>query len=120
MEHWQNRPLAALYPIISLDAVHLKLRRDGTAQNTAVYVVLGIDLEGQRDVLGHWVGDGAEGANVWLRVVTELQARGVQDVFVACGDGLTGFAAAIQAVFPKAAVQRCVIHQVRSSLNYVT
>ena len=120
VEAWQNRPLAAVYPIIYLDAIHIKLRRDGKVQNTAVYVVLGIDLEGKRDVLGHWVGDGGEGANFWLSVVTELQARGVQDVFLACVDGLTGFKAAIQAVFPKTAIQRCVIHQVRYSLQYVT
>lgn len=120
VENWQNRPLAAVYPIIYLDAIHLKLRRDGKVMNTAVYVVLGIDCEGQRDVLGHWVGDGGEGANFWLSVVTELQARGVQDVFLACVDGLTGFKAAIQAVFPKTHIQRCVIHQVRYSLNYVT
>lgn len=120
VEAWQNRPLAAVYPIIYLDAIHIKLRRDGKIQNTAVYVVLGVDLEGKRDVLGHWVGDGAEGANFWLSVVTELQARGVQDVFLACVDGLTGFKAAIQAVFPKTAIQRCVIHQVRYSLQYVT
>ncbi len=120
VEAWQNRPLAAIYPIVYLDAIHLKLRRDGKVLNTAVYVVLGVDLEGQRDVLGHWVGDGAEGANFWLSVVTDLQARGVQDIFIACVDGLTGFKAAIQAVFPSTHIQRCVIHQVRHSLSYVT
>jgi transposase-like protein len=120
VEAWQSRPLAAIYPIVYLDAIHLKLRRDGKVLNTAVYIVLGIDLEGQRDVLGHWVGDGAEGANFWLNVVTDLQGRGVQDIFVACIDGLTGFKAAIQAVFPKTLIQRCVIHQVRQSLTYVT
>ncbi|MGQ9895844.1 MAG: IS256 family transposase, partial [Roseiflexus sp.] len=120
VEAWQNRTPAAVYPIIYLDAIHIKLRRDGKVQNTAVYVVLGIDLEDKRDVLGHWVGDGGEGANFWLSVVTELQARGVQDVFLACVDGLTGFKAAIQAVFPKTAIQRCVIHQVRYSLQDVT
>ncbi len=83
-------------------------------------MVLGVDLDGQRDVLGHWVGDGAEGANFWLSVVTDLQARGVQDIFLACVDGLSGFKAAIQAVFPKTHLQRCVIHQVRHSLSYVT
>ena len=120
VEAWQNRPLAAIYPIVYLDAIHLKLRRDGKVLNTAVYVVLGVDLEGQRDVLGHWVGDGAEGANFWLSVVTDLQARGVQDIFIACVDGLSGFKAAIQAVFPHTHIQRCVIHQVRHSLSYVT
>ena len=120
VEAWQNRPLAAIYPIVYRDAIHLKLRRDGKVLNTAVYVVLGVDLEGQRDVLGHWVGDGAEGANFWLSVVTDLQARGVQDILIACVDGLTGFKAAIHAVFPHTHIQRCVIHQVRHSLSYVT
>jgi putative transposase len=120
VEAWQNRPLAAIYPIIYLDAIHLKLRRDGKVANTAVYIVLGVDLDGQRDVLGHWVGDGAEGANFWLSVVTDLQGRGVQDIFIACIDGLTGFKDAIQAVFPRAQIQRCIIHQVRQSLTYVS
>jgi len=120
VEAWQNRPLAALYPIVYLDAIHLKLRRDGKVANTAVYIVLGVDLDGHRDVLGHWVGDGAEGANFWLSVVTDLQSRGVQDIFIACIDGLTGFKDAIQAVFPHAQIQRCIIHQVRQSLTYVS
>src|SRR3954454_14406015 len=120
VEAWQNRALAAIYPIVYLDALHLKLRRDGKVVNTAVYVVLGIDLEGQRDVLGHWLGDGGEGANFWLSVVSDLQARGVEDIFVACIDGLTGFKEAIQAVFPHTAIQRCDIHQVRHSLTYVS
>src|SRR6476661_2459414 len=120
VEAWQNRPLAAIYPIVYLDAIHLKLRRDGRVQTTAVYIVLGIDLEGQRHVLGHWVGDGAEGANFWLSVVTDLQTRGVQDIFIACVDGLTGFKEAIQAVFPRTQLQRCLVHQVRSSLSYVS
>jgi len=120
VEAWQNRPLAAIYPIVYLDAIHLKLRRDGKVANTAVYIVLGVDLDGHRDVLGHWVGDGAEGANFWLSVVTDLQSRGVQDIFIACIDGLTGFKDAIQAVFPHAQIQRCIIHQLRQSLTYVS
>jgi putative transposase len=120
VEAWQNRPLAAIYPIVYLDAIHLKLRRDGKVANTAVYIVLGVDLDGHRDVLGHWVGDGAEGANFWLSVVTDLQSRGVTDIFIACIDGLTGFKDAIQAVFPRAQIQRCIIHQVRQSLTYVS
>src|SRR5215213_2811115 len=120
VEAWQNRPLAAIYPIVYLDAIHLKLRRDGKVTNTAVYIVLGVDLDGQCDVLGHWVGDGGEGANFWLSVVTDLQTRGVQDIFIACIDGLTGFKDAIQAVFPHAQIQRCIIHQVRQSLTYVS
>ena len=120
VEAWQNRPLAAVYPIVYLDAIHLKLRRDGKVLTTAVYVVLGVDLEGRRDVLGHWVGDGAEGASFWLSVVSDLQSRGVEDIFIACIDGLTGFKEAIRAVFPKTDIQRCMIHQVRQSLVYVS
>jgi putative transposase len=119
VETWQNRALAAVYPIVYLDAIHLKLRRDGKVLNTAVYIVLGVDLDGQRDVLGHWVGDGAEGANFWLSVVSDLHSRGVQDILIACIDGLTGFKDAIQAVFPHTQIQRCLVHQVRQSLIYV-
>lgn len=120
VEAWQNRPLARVYPIIYLDAIHIKLRRDGKVANTAVYNVLGVDEEGHRDILGHWIGDGSEGANFWLSVVTDLQNRGVADIFVACVDGLKGFSDAIKAVFPQTLVQRCVIHQIRASLNYVS
>lgn len=119
VETWQNRPLEAVYPIVYLDAIHMKIRRDGKVQNTAVYIVLGIDCAGQRDVLGHWVGDGGEGASFWLSVLSDLQARGVTDILIACVDGLTGFSDAIAAIFPRTAVQRCVIHQVRQSLTYV-
>ncbi|MCW5864007.1 MAG: IS256 family transposase [Anaerolineae bacterium] len=115
-----NRPLARIYPIVYLDAVYIKLRREGRVVNTAVYNVLGVDLEGQRDILGHWLGDGAEGANFWLSVLTDLQNRGVADIFLACVDGLNGFSEAIRAVFPRTQVQRCVIHQIRSSLRYVS
>jgi len=97
----------------------MKLRREGRVENTAVYDVLGVDLDGHRDVLGHWVGDGAEGANFWLSVVGDLQNRGVEDIFIACVDGLEGFKEAILSVFPQAQIQRCVIHQIRSSLKYV-
>jgi transposase-like protein len=97
----------------------IKLRREDKIENTAVTVVLGVDLEGHRDVLGHWIGDGSEGANFWLSVVTDLQARGVQDIFVASVDGLAGFKEAIQSIFPQTQVQRCIIHQIRHSLRYV-
>lgn len=120
VEAWQNRPLAAIYPVIFMDAIHIKLRRDGKVANTAVHVVLGVDLEGHRDVLGHWVADGGEGANFWLSVITDLQNRGVQDIFIASMDGLTGFSDALHAVFPHTAVQRCIIHQIRNSLRYVS
>lgn len=119
VEEWQNRPLARLYPIIYLDALYIKLRREGHVENVAVYIVLGVDVEGQRDVLGHWVSDGAEGANFWLSVLSDLQSRGVEDVLIACVDGLSGFSQAIAAVFPHCQVQRCIIHQIRASLKYV-
>ena len=120
VEEWQNRPLAPVYAILYLDAIHIKLKRDGKIANVAVYNVLGIDLEGHKEVLGHWIGDGGEGSNFWLSVITDLQNRGVQDVFIASVDGLTGFKEAIQAVFPDTKVQRCIIHQIRHSLKYVT
>jgi putative transposase len=119
VEAWQNRPLAPVYAILYLDAIHIKLKRDGKIDNVAVYNVLGVDLDGHREILGHWVGDGAEGANFWLSVITDLQNRGVQDVFIAAVDGLTGFKDAIHSVFQKTQVQRCVIHQIRQSLKYV-
>lgn len=120
VEEWQNRPLDEIYAIVYLDAIHLKLRRDSKVENTAVYIVLGVDMEGHRDVLGHWIGDGAEGANFWLSVITDLQTRGVKDILIACMDGLTGFKEAVLAVFPKTEIQRCVIHQIRNSLKYIT
>ena len=120
VESWQSRPLASLYAIIYLDAIHIKMRREGKVENTAVYVVLGVDLEGQRDVLGHWVGDGSESANFWLSVITDLQSRGVKDILIACMDGLTGFKEAVLAVFPKTDIQRCIIHQIRNSLKYIS
>lgn len=119
VEAWQNRPLDAIYPIVYLDAIHLKIRQDGQVKNTAVYVVLAVDLEGHRDVLGQWVSEGAEGANFWLNVLTDLQNRGVKDILIATTDGLTGFSDAIHAVFPHTEIQRCVIHQIRNSLRYV-
>lgn len=119
VEEWQNRPLDKIYPIIYLDAIHIKLRQEGKVENVAVYIVLGVDLAGHRDVLGHWVSDGAEGANFWLSVISDLHSRGVEDIFIACVDGLAGFEEAIRAVFPGTQVQRCIIHQIRNSLKYV-
>lgn len=120
VEAWQNRPLAPIYAIMYLDALHIKLKRDGKIENVAIYNVLGVDLEGKRDILGHWIGDGGEGANFWLSVITDLQTRGVEDVFIAAVDGLAGFPDAIHSIFPKTKVQRCIIHQIRYSLKYVT
>lgn len=120
VEAWQNRPLEEVYPIIHLDALNLKLRLDGKVLNTAVHIVLGVDLSGKRDVLGQWVAKGGESANFWLSVMTDLQQRGVKDIFIATMDGLTGFSEAVHAVFPHTEIQRCIIHQIRNSLRYVT
>ena len=120
MEEWQNRPLAAMYAILFLDALHIKLKREGKIKNVAVYNVVGVNLEGKREILGHWIGDRGEGANFWLSVITDLLNRGVQDIFIAAVDGLTGFSDAIHVVFPKTRGQRCIIHQIRNSLKYVT
>jgi putative transposase len=120
VEAWQNRSLASIYPIIYLDAIHIKIRREGKIENIAVYTVLGVDVEGHRDVLGHWVGDGNESSNFWLSVITDLQTRGVKDIFIACMDGLSGFKEAVLAVFPQTQIQRCIIHQIRNSLKYIT
>ena len=120
VEAWQNRPLERIYPIVYLDALYVKLRRKGKIENIAVYTVLGVDLEGHRDVLGHWIGDGnGEGANFWLTVITDLRNRGVDDIFIACVDGLSGFSDAIHSVFPQTQVQRCIIHQIRNTLKYI-
>jgi putative transposase len=119
VEAWQSRPLDSIYLFVFQDALPIKLRREGKIENTAVTVVLGVDLEGHRDVLGHWIEDGSEGANFWLSVVTDLQASGVQDIFVASVDGLAGFKEAIQSIFPQTQVQRCIIHQIRHSLRYM-
>ncbi|MFC1790793.1 IS256 family transposase [Patescibacteria group bacterium] len=120
VEDWQSRPLEEIYPIVYLDAIHLKVRLEGKVTNTATHIILGVDLRGRKDVLGHWVSDGAEGANYWLSVITDLQNRGVKDIFIACVDGLTGFKEAIQSVYPQAQIQRCIIHQIRNSLKYVS
>lgn len=121
VEAWQNRPLSAIYPILYLDAMFIKMRRKHRVENVAVYTVLGVDLKGQKDILGHWIGDSqGEGANFWLSVVSDLQARGVKDIFIACIDGLKGFKEAIHAVYPHTIIQRCIVHQIRHSLNYIS
>ena len=115
---WQNRPLEAMYGVVYLDALYVKMRHEGRVENRAVYVAIGIDLEGQKDVLGLWTSNN-EGAKFWLGVLTELKNRGVKDVLIVCIDGLKGFPQAIEAVFPEARVQLCIVHMVRASLNYV-
>jgi putative transposase len=115
---WQNRPLENLYPVIFLDALMVKMRHEGRVENRAVYVAIGIDLEGRKDVLGLWTSAN-EGAKFWLQVLTDLRNRGVKDVFIACVDGLKGFPQAIESVFPQAQVQLCIVHLTRASLNFV-
>ena len=115
---WQSRPLDALYPIVYLDCIHVKVR-EGAVRVKAVYLAIGITMNGDKEVLGLWLAQ-TEGAKFWLQVVTELRNRGVQDIFIACVDGLKGFPEAIEAVFPKTVVQLCIVHMVRHSLNYVS
>ena len=115
---WQSRPLDPIYPIIYLDCIHVKVR-EGAVRVKAVYLAIGVTMTGEKEVLGLWLAQ-TEGAKFWLQVVTELRNRGVQDIFIACVDGLKGFPEAIEAVFPRAAVQLCVVHMVRYSLNYVS
>ena len=115
---WQARPLEPIYPIVYLDCIHVKVR-EGAVRVKAVYLAIGINMNGEKEVLGLWLAQ-TEGAKFWLQVVTELRNRGVQDIFIACVDGLKGFPDAIEAVFPKAVVQLCIVHMVRHSLNYVS
>src|ERR1700756_1298181 len=115
---WQTRPLDAIYPIVYLDALVVKMRNEGRVENRAVYVAIGITLSGQKEVLGLWTSAN-EGAKFWLQVLTELQNRGLRDIFIACVDGLKGFPQAIETVYPKTTVQLCIVHMVRASLNYV-
>lgn len=116
---WQNRPLDATYPIVYMDAVRVKVRDNGHVSNKAVYLALGVNMDGIKEVLGMWVAEN-EGAKFWLQVVTELKNRGVEDIFIACVDGLKGFPEAIEAVFPRTQVQLCLVHMVRHSLKYVS
>jgi putative transposase len=116
---WQNRPLEALYPLVFLDAIRIKVRDEGTVRNKAVYVALGVRADGTKEVLGLWI-EQTEGAKFWLRVMNELKDRGVADVLIAVVDGLKGFPEAIGAVFPKTQVQACVVHLIRRSLDFVS
>lgn len=116
---WQNRPLDEVYPIIYLDAIRVKVRQEGRVINKAVYLAIGVNLDGIKEVLGMWTAE-TEGAKFWLFVVTELKNRGVKDIFIACVDGLKGFPEAIETVFPDTQVQLCLVHMVRHSLKYVT
>jgi transposase-like protein len=115
---WQSRPLDRIYPIVFLDAIHFKVRKDNRIVNKAAYSVLGINMDGQKDILGIWIGEN-ESASFWLGVCNDLKNRGVEDIFIACKDGLSGFSEAISTVFPQTEIQLCVIHQIRNSMKYV-
>ena len=117
---WQTRPLDEVYPIVYLDALYVNIKVSGRISKRAVYVALGIDREGEKHLLGLWIGEAeAEGAKFWLRVLTELKNRGLKDILIACCDGLTGFPDAIQAVYPQTQVQLCIVHLMRNCLKYV-
>lgn len=116
---WQNRPLENTYPFVFLDAIHYKLRDDHRIVTKAAYVAVGINMDGRKEILGIWVGEN-ESAKYWLGVMNELKSRGVKDIYLFCVDGLTGFREAINAAYPKAHIQRCIIHQIRSSTRYVS
>src|SRR5271155_4189432 len=116
---WQSRPLDAVYPIVYLDALVVKMRTEGRVENRAVHVAIGIGMDGNKEVLGLWT-TANEGAKFWLQVLTELKNRGLKDIFIACVDGLKGFPQAIETVYPKTTVQLCIVHMTRASLNYVS
>jgi putative transposase len=115
---WQSRPLDRVYPIIYLDAIHFKVKHENRIVNKAAYTVLGINMDGEKDILGIWIGEN-ESASFWLSVLTDLKSRGVEDIFIACIDGLKGFPEAIEAIFPRTNIQLCVIHQIRNSVKYI-
>lgn len=115
---WQSRPIEAIYPIVYLDALVVKSREDGHVRKKSVYLALGINLEGEKELLGLWISN-TEGAKFWLSILTELKNRGVEDIFIACVDGLKGFPEAIEAEYPRTEVQLCIVHMVRHSLRYV-
>ncbi len=118
-KEWQQRPLQAVYAVVFLDAIHYHVRSEGQIVKKAVYIAIGIDLDGKKDVLGMWVGEN-ESAKFWATVLNGLKNRGVEDIFIACTDNLTGFSAAIEAVFPKTEIQNCIVHQLRNSSKYVS
>lgn len=119
VQAWQARPLDRVYPVLYFDCLFVKSRQDGPVRNKAVYLALGINLQGEKELLGMWIGE-TEGAKFWLSVFNELKSRGVEDCFIACVDGLKGLPEAIEAVYPHTRVQLCIVHQVRNSLKYVS
>jgi transposase-like protein len=118
LKEWQQRPLQSIYTFIWLDAIHYKVKEDGRYQSKAVYTVLGLNMEGKKEILGLYLSE-SEGANFWLSVLTDMANRGVEDILIASVDGLSGFPEAINSIFPQTEVQLCVIHQIRNSMKYV-
>ena len=118
LREWQNRPLDAVYPIVYIDALVVKVRTQGVVTNRPAYLAIGVDVEGRKHVFGVWLGDGGEGAKFWLAVLTEVRNRGVDDVLFVCCDGLKGLPDAIEATWPQAVVQTCVVHLIRASIRY--
>ena len=119
VQEWQSRPLSLLYPVIYLDGVHFKVRDSGKVVSKCAYIILGVNQEGMKEILGIWIG-GNEGAKFWLSVLTEIKNRGVDDILICCIDGLTGFSDAIKTVYPDAQIQQCIVHMVRSTVKYVS
>jgi transposase-like protein len=119
IREWQNRPLESVYAMVMLDAIHYKVREEGTVVKKAVYIAIGTDMDGMKDVLGLWVG-ATESSKYWLSVLNGLKSRGVSDILIASIDGLAGFVEALSAAYPKTEVQRCIIHQIRSSTRYLS
>ena len=118
IREWQARPLDSVYAIVFFDAIYFKVREDGKVVNKAAYTCLSIDLEGHKEMLGIWIGQ-AESSRYWLTIFNELKNRGVNDILIACVDGLKGFSEAIETAFPQTEVQQCIIHQIRTSLKYI-
>ena len=119
VDEWQNRPLEAIYPIIFMDATVLKIKIDSVVKNIAIYIMLGVSLEGRKEIIGFWIGEN-ETSKYWLTVLNDIKKRGVKDVLIFAIDGLNGFNQAIEATYPKSEVQRCIVHQIRSSLRFVS
>jgi putative transposase len=119
IKEWQTRALDAVYPIVYLDALRVKVRVDGSVQNRCIYLAVGVNIKGKKEALGLWASEN-EGAKFWLSVLTELQNRGVKDILICCVDGLKGFSEAIESVFPETITQLCIVHQIRNSLRYVS
>lgn len=116
---WQNRPLESVYPICWIDCIHIKVKTDKKVKNVAVYVIMGLTVDGKKEVLGHWVGTGGESSKYWLSVFTEIQNRGVKDILICCSDNLPGLSEALESIYPKTIIQKCIVHQIRNSLKYI-